>query len=212
MKPRSAKPSQRRPKNDITLILGGARSGKSRFALALAGRRPRAFIATATAGDEEMAQRIARHKAERGAAWETIEEPLALVAALKRAADPRRIVVVDCLTFWLHNLMAERRDVPAEIEALADALSGLSGHIVLVANEVGMGIVPDNPLARAFRDHAGRLNETVAARADRVVLMAAGLPLVLKDCKKRTSSRGAQRRGTQIKLSFRGGPEGRRGT
>ncbi len=166
----------------LTLILGGARSGKSRFALASAEgfAGSRTFIATATAGDEEMAARIARHKAERGILWKTVEEPLALVNALRASARDGGFVVVDCLTFWLHNLMAAQRAVDQEIEMMTAALGTLPGNIVLIANEVGLGIVPDNALARAFRDHAGRLNQAVAARADGVVLMAAGLPMLLK--------------------------------
>jgi adenosylcobinamide kinase/adenosylcobinamide-phosphate guanylyltransferase len=168
----------------ITLILGGARSGKSRHALALAhaastAARP-CFVATATAGDAEMAERIAAHKRERGEAFDTVEAPLELVAALGAEARPGRAVVVDCLTFWLHNLMAARRDVARDTAALVAALAAAAGPIILVSNEVGLGIVPDNALARAFRDAAGRLNQAVAAAAHRVVFMAAGLPLVLK--------------------------------
>jgi len=175
------------PHNDselppVTLVLGGARSGKSRFAESLvAGHGPGIYLATATAGDEEMMARIAEHRRRRGANWETVEEPLALADALFRHAAPERAVLVDCLTLWLSNLMAAERDVTRETEALVGNLKDLAGPVVLVSNEVGQGIVPPTPLGRAFRDHAGRLNQTVATAADRVVLVVAGLPLMLKD-------------------------------
>ena len=166
----------------VTLVLGGARSGKSRYAERLvedqAGEP--VYIATGSAGDGEMADRIARHRARRGTRWRTVEVPLALTTALVDAARPDRGVLVDCLTLWLANLMAAERDVAAECARLRAALPALNGPVVLVANEVGLGIVPDNALARAFRDHAGRLNQDIAATADRVVFVAAGLPMVLK--------------------------------
>ena len=172
----------------LTLVLGGARSGKSRHAESLveASGLARTYIATAQALDAEMAERIRHHRERRaGAGWTTIEAPLDLVGALAGAARPRTAVLIDCLTLWLTNvlLLAEDggRDVVAEIATLADRLPRLDGPVVLVANEVGLGIVPDNALARAFRDHAGRLNQAVAAVAQRVVFVAAGLPLVLKD-------------------------------
>src|SRR6266851_5691773 len=131
--------------------------------------------------DGEMAERIRRHRARRGARWTTREEPLDLAAALLDEARPERPVLVDCLTLWLANLLLAGRDVDDAIAALLAALPLLGGKVVFVANEVGLGIVPDNALARAFRDHAGRLNQAVAARAQRVVFLAAGLPLTLKD-------------------------------
>lgn len=169
------------------LILGGARSGKS----ALAGRRAEAFarvvwVATAEAHDAEMAERIARHRAERPAHWATVEEPLYLAAALRRHAGNTAgadvCLVVDCLTLWLTNLLlAEDAGLfERETAALLDTLPALPGEIILVANEVGLGIVPDNALARRFRDEAGRLNQRVAAACERVTFVAAGLPLVLK--------------------------------
>ncbi|MCB9957740.1 MAG: bifunctional adenosylcobinamide kinase/adenosylcobinamide-phosphate guanylyltransferase [Rhodospirillaceae bacterium] len=167
------------------LVLGGARSGKSRFAEAhvLAGGGRPIYLATATVGDDaEMAARIAHHRARRGDAWSTVEEPLELTATLHRLAQPGAAVLVDCLTLWLTNVMLAGRDIPAETAALAAALPELPGRVVLVANEVGLGIVPDNAMARAFRDLAGRLNQAVAATADAVVFLAAGLPLVLKAC------------------------------
>ena len=159
----------------VTLVLGGARSGKSAYAESLLDGGT--YLATATAGDAEMAARIAAHRARRGKAWRTLEEPLELAAALAKCKGP---VLVDCLTLWLANIMQAGRAVDAEVQALVAALQDLAGPVVLVSNEVGQGIVPDNPLAREFRDRAGRLNQDVAAVAGRVVLVAAGLPLVLK--------------------------------
>ncbi|MFN6961579.1 MAG: bifunctional adenosylcobinamide kinase/adenosylcobinamide-phosphate guanylyltransferase [Rhodocyclaceae bacterium] len=164
----------------IELVLGGARSGKSRYAAqrAMASGLPVTFIATAQAFDAEMIDRIARHRAERPDAWRTVEEPLALAAALAHEAVPDRCLLVDCLTLWLSNvLLAGRED---EIEALTDMLPTLPGPLILVSNEVGFGIVPENALARAFRDEQGRLNQKIAQLADRVTLVAAGLPLALK--------------------------------
>ena len=163
------------------LILGGARSGKSARAemltLALAGDGPAVYLATSEAGDAEMAARIAEHRARRGSQWVTREAPLDLTDAL---AGETRPMLVDCLTLWLSNLMAAGRDIAGEGDRLAAAVAARAAPIVLVSNEVGMGIVPDNALARAFRDHAGRLHQKIAAVADRVELVVAGLPLVLK--------------------------------
>jgi adenosylcobinamide kinase/adenosylcobinamide-phosphate guanylyltransferase len=169
----------------VTFVLGGARSGKSAYAerLALESGLAPVYLATGQAGDGEMASRIAQHRARRGNLWTTVEEPLELAMALARAAGPRHFVVVDCLTLWVSNLMAAGRNVEAAARGLADALPALAGPAALVANEVGLGIVPDNALARAFRDHAGRLNQAVAAAAHRVAFVAAGLPMILKDAK-----------------------------
>lgn len=164
----------------LTLVLGGARSGKSSYAEALIGARPAFYVATGTAGDAEMTERIRHHRARRGAHWETIEEPLALAEGLRRIAGPDRPVLVDCLTLWLTNVMLAERDVPAAVAELVAALPGLGGPVVLVSNEVGQGIVPDNALARRFRDEAGRMHQAVAAVAQRVVFVVAGLPMVLK--------------------------------
>ncbi|MDR3497287.1 MAG: bifunctional adenosylcobinamide kinase/adenosylcobinamide-phosphate guanylyltransferase [Ancalomicrobiaceae bacterium] len=166
----------------IDFVLGGARSGKTRLALARAeasGCAP-VYVATATAGDAEMAARVAAHQAERGPIWSTVEEPLELTEALARRAAPGRILLVDCLTLWLSNLMFAERDIEAETARLTMGLSRLAGPVILVSNEVGLGIVPDNALARTFRDDQGRLNQAVAALADRVTFVAAGLPLLLK--------------------------------
>ena len=168
-----------------TLVLGGARSGKSAYAERLvvahldrtAGSTA-TYIATAEAGDAEMAARIAAHRARRDARWRTIEAPLDLAAAI--AANGTGPMLVDCLTLWLSNLMAAARAPEAETDTLIAALRDRSAPIVLVANEVGLGIVPDSALGRRFRDAAGRLNQAVAAVAERVVFVAAGLPLVIK--------------------------------
>ena len=166
----------------VTLVLGGARSGKSAWAEARATASVLApvYLATAEAGDEEMAERIAHHRARRGARWATVEEPLELGDALAAWAAPDRVVLVDCLTLWLANLMDAERDPEAETERLVATLPELRGPILFVSNEVGLGIVPDNALARAFRDAAGRLNQRIAAAAQHVVFLAAGLPLTLK--------------------------------
>ena len=167
----------------LTLVLGGARSGKSRHAEGLveaASGARRVYVATATAGDAEMAARIAAHRNRRGADWSTVEAPHDLAGEISRAAAPDAAVLVDCLTLWLSNLLLAGADLGAARRSLLEALAAARGPVVCVANEVGLGIVPDNALARAFRDAAGRLNQDVAAAADRVVFVAAGLPLVLK--------------------------------
>ena len=168
-----------------TLILGGARSGKSAFAQqqAITSSLDVFYLATAQAGDAEMVERIARHRAERPADWGLVEEPLALAAALRAHAHPKRCLLVDCLTLWLSNLLVAGDDrLTMEIDALLDTLPTLPGHILLVSNEVGQGIVPANPLARRFRDEAGRLHQKIADRCDRAIFIMAGLPLILKDC------------------------------
>ncbi|NUB17160.1 bifunctional adenosylcobinamide kinase/adenosylcobinamide-phosphate guanylyltransferase [Azospirillum brasilense] len=131
-------------------------------------------------GDAEMADRVARHKQDRGPGWTTVEEPLDLPGALRRHAGSGANVLVDCLTLWLSNLMMADADVPARSTELLAALAEVEGRLVLVSNEVGLGIVPDNALARRFRDHAGRLHQDIAAVAQRVAFVAAGLPLLLK--------------------------------
>lgn len=166
----------------VTLVLGGARSGKSAYAEALVAQAAKPlYLATAEALDAEMAERVRRHRERRGPRWATVEEPIALVPALKQHVRPDRPVVVDCLTLWLSNLMAAGRDVGVETARLVENLAAPAGPVVLVANEVGLGIVPETPLGREFRDHAGRLNQAVAAVAERVVFVVAALPLVLKD-------------------------------
>ena len=165
----------------LYLVLGGARSGKSRHAESLveAAPPPWRYIATAEPGDAEMRARIREHRARRGENWRTVEEPLELGAALDRcpAAAP---VLVDCLTLWLSNLMAAGRAPEAETDRSIQALSRRRGKTVLVANEVGMGIVPDNRLARDFRDAAGAMHRALAARAEHVHFMVAGIPMIVK--------------------------------
>jgi adenosylcobinamide kinase/adenosylcobinamide-phosphate guanylyltransferase len=167
-----------------TLILGGARSGKSALAaqLAAASGLDVVYIATAEAGDGEMAERIAHHRDTRPAHWRLVEEPIELAATLAREAAPERCLLVDCLTLWLSNLLAADDEslLAQEQTALVTDLDALPGAIILVSNEVGLGIVPANPLARRFRDLAGRLHQDLATRCDQVVFSAAGLPWVLK--------------------------------
>jgi adenosylcobinamide kinase/adenosylcobinamide-phosphate guanylyltransferase len=166
----------------LTLVLGGARSGKSRHAerLVLESGLVPVYVATAEALDAEMAARIAAHRARRGAGWRTLEEPLDLAGTLEKECGPDRAVLVDCLTLWLSNLMVARRPVRADTARLAELLPRLPGMLVLVSNEVGLGVVPAAPMARAFIDHAGWLHQSIAEQADVVVFMAAGLPLHLK--------------------------------
>ncbi|MEM6899036.1 MAG: bifunctional adenosylcobinamide kinase/adenosylcobinamide-phosphate guanylyltransferase [Pseudomonadota bacterium] len=163
-------------------ILGGARSGKSRRALELAESADarRIFIATAEAFDDEMVDRIVRHQDERGDGWTTIEAPLDVVDAMTHAREQGNVCLVDCLTLWLSNLMHHERDVEAETARLCAAISECPVPIILVSNEVGLGLVPETPLGRSFRDAQGRLNQAVAAVCDRVEFVAAGLPLTLK--------------------------------
>ena len=165
----------------VTLLLGGARSGKSRRALQLAeaAAPTRTFIATAEPLDDEMASRIAKHQADRGRGWTTCEAPIGLVQALQRTVKPGHVVLVDCLTLWLSNLVHHDRNIDEEIRRLLDALT-LPGDLILVSNEIGLGLVPTTPLGRSFRDQQGWLNQAVAEASDRVEFVAAGLPLVLK--------------------------------
>ncbi len=168
----------------LTFVLGGARSGKSRYAESLLTALPPPwfYIATAAAGDDEMTARIEAHRVRRAASWRTVETPRDIARALAACGDAPALV--DCLTLWLSNLMLSETDVDAEIDRLEKALQAAAAPVVLVSNEVGFGIVPDHPLGRRFRDWQGVLNQRMAARADRVVLMVAGLPLVLKDAVK----------------------------
>ncbi|TYR32529.1 bifunctional adenosylcobinamide kinase/adenosylcobinamide-phosphate guanylyltransferase [Mesorhizobium microcysteis] len=165
----------------MTFVLGGARSGKSRHAekLVSAFPAPWTYIATAEAFDDEMRERIEHHRARRDSGWLTLEAPLDLADALARVADGQP-VLVDCLTLWLTNVMLAELDVEAETRRLAETISRPRGPWFVVSNEVGLGIVPDNALARRFRDAAGRLNQMVAARADHVLFMVAGLPMTIK--------------------------------
>jgi adenosylcobinamide kinase / adenosylcobinamide-phosphate guanylyltransferase len=164
------------------LVLGGARSGKSAYALRLAEANgsEKLYLATAEAGDAEMAARIARHKADRGHGWTTIEEPLKVPQALRSLARPDRVILVDCLTLWLSNMMLAGRDPEAAIARLADVVGRLKGPAILVSNEVGLGIVPEHKLARDFRDWQGQANRKIALACDAAVFLAAGLPVQLK--------------------------------
>ena len=165
----------------LTLVIGGARSGKSRYAewLTRTYPPPWIYVATAEARDGEMAERIAAHRARRDSEWQTVEAPHALVEALT-AVPAGSAVLVDCLTLWLSNLMEKGADIEAQTAALKKTLAERAGPIVLVSNEVGLGIVPENPLARRFRDLQGRLNQDLAAAAARVVMMVAGVAVPVK--------------------------------
>jgi adenosylcobinamide kinase/adenosylcobinamide-phosphate guanylyltransferase len=166
---------------NLALILGGAASGKSAFAegLVTALGRPRAYIATAQAWDEEMRAKIARHRESRGPGWRTIEAPTDLARALRNVAGDEA-VLVDCATLWLSNRMLVGDDLAGAGDELLAALAACPAPVAVVSNEVGLGIVPDTPLGRRFREAQGTLNQRLAAQADLVVLVAAGLPLVLK--------------------------------
>jgi adenosylcobinamide kinase/adenosylcobinamide-phosphate guanylyltransferase len=167
------------PLPPVTFVLGGARSGKSSYGETLVELVPGPciYLATAQAGDPEMIERIQRHRRRRGERWRTVEEPLELGRALQEADSA---VLVDCLTLWLSNLMHAGRDTVTESDMLLMSLPVLTHPVVFVSNEVGQGIVPDNPLARRFRDEAGRLNQAMAAAADQVIYMVAGLPMTVK--------------------------------
>ncbi len=163
-------------------VLGGARSGKSSYAQKIAessGLRP-VMIATAEAHDNEMAERIERHKRERGPAWGLVETPLALTDTLRRHATPTTILLVDCATLWLSNLFLHDYDSGERTRELTALIPTLTGPVIFVSNEVGQGIVPENALARRFRDAQGRLNQALAQSCDGVVFIGAGLPLQLK--------------------------------
>lgn len=170
----------------VHLVLGGARSGKTRHALEIAEglhgdmKLAPVYVATAQAFDGEMTDRIERHQAERGPHWRTVEAPMDLAAAIRDASDDDTVLLVDCLTLWISNLMLADRDPEAEAEGLIAALNAAPGPVIVVSNEVGLGIVPENALARRFRDVQGRLNQLIASVADRVEFIAAGLPLRLK--------------------------------
>lgn len=181
-----------------TLVFGGARSGKSALAEQLAQRAAEAgaqviYVATAAAGDSEMQSRILHHQQRRPAHWQTLEEPLALGALIQKHSRPDTVMLIDCLTVWLSNLLfSEQRDFPdvgpieppstfvQQRQQLLHALEQAAGEVILVSNEVGMGIVPAGAVSRWFVDEAGRLNQAVAARCDQVIWVAAGLPLYLK--------------------------------
>lgn len=164
----------------VSLVLGGARSGKTARALALAATPPHVYLATAQALDGEMDARIAAHRAERGESWGVIEEPLEIAQVLDDVEDDKITILVDCLTLWLSNLMHHGRDIDAETGRLIEALDAIPNRVILVSNEIGLGLVPMEKLSRDFRDAQGRLNQRIAAAADHVEFVAAGLPLTLK--------------------------------
>lgn len=163
-------------------VLGGARSGKSGFALKTASGLPgrKVYLATAEAYDGEMRERIRRHREERSDDWDTIEEPVNLADLLAEIRDRYDVILVDCLTLWLSNLMLGNHDAEAETEKLLRVFQDTQAAVFVVSNEVGLGIVPENELARAFRDRAGTLNQKIAAAADQVYLVAAGIPMKMK--------------------------------
>jgi len=165
-----------------TLVLGGARSGKSVYAEKLLenSASSKVYVATAQARDDEMVERITLHQARRGAEWQTIEAPLDICAALSKAGTGK-IILLDCVTLWVANLMAAGRDVEGEVQKLCVLLKTINSDVVIVSNEVGLGIVPDNALARRFRDEAGRANQMIADACTRVVFIAAGQALIMKE-------------------------------
>lgn len=164
------------------LVLGGARSGKSLFAeeRCAAETGDKIYLATAQAHDDEMQARIQQHQDRRGSDWLLLEEPIELVAALESNAASDRTILVDCITLWISNLMLDSKDVAGQVARLSDLIPSLAGNLMFVSNEVGLGIVPDNALGRAFRDEAGLANQILADVCDEVVFMAAGLPMWLK--------------------------------
>jgi len=169
----------------ITFIIGGARSGKSAFAekLATGYEGKHAYLATAQALDAEMAARIVKHRNDRGSSWDTFEEPLAVAELLKKLSGRYQATLLDCLTLWLSNVMAHTEGdaaVHMRMDDLLAAIKDVSGSCIVVSNEVGLGIVPDNPLARRFRDLAGMLNQKMAQAADEVYFTAAGIPMKIK--------------------------------
>jgi adenosylcobinamide kinase/adenosylcobinamide-phosphate guanylyltransferase len=178
---------KREMKSGAVLILGGAKSGKSSLARRLfdGPGLEHVFIATAEAWDIEMEDRIKRHQAERGEKWKTVEEPLNIVTRIKKLDKTDTVILIDCLTLWLSNLFMmhehDHEEIYRQIDGLEAGLSNLKGIVLLVSNEVGMGIVPENGLARDFRDAAGYMNQRIAAVARKVVIVFAGLPVILKD-------------------------------
>ncbi|MFW6333754.1 MAG: bifunctional adenosylcobinamide kinase/adenosylcobinamide-phosphate guanylyltransferase [Desulfosalsimonas sp.] len=170
----------------VHLVLGGCRSGKSSYALEIAEAAAdgtNIFVATCVPADEEMQARVVRHQQERDRKWTTVEAPIALPGAIREHAASADVIVVDCLTLWVSNLMAryeKDEQVTEKVKTLAEALNAVSCPVLLVSNEVGSGIVPENPMARRFRDLAGFANQHVATFADRVTLMVAGIPMQLR--------------------------------
>lgn len=172
--------------SNISLILGGARSGKSLYAENLAGKagKKKIYLATAAIYDDEMQERIDKHRARRDGSWQTIEEPIEIAKIINPPTTNNQqptVILVDCLTLWLSNLLHLKMDVTQQIELLTKALKTTKSEVILVSSEVGMGIVPENQLARQFRDHAGIMNQHIAEEADKVVLIVAGIPMIIKE-------------------------------
>ncbi len=169
------------PLPPLTFVLGGARSGKSAFAESLVGAAPRpVYLATAQALDDEMAEKIRLHRARRGDRWLTVEEPLEIAGALRRHAGRDSAVLLDCLTLWMSNLMHAGCDVDTESQHLLESLATLKGPVVCVSNEVGLGVMPENPLSRRYLNHLGRLHQNIAEQAARVYFLVAGIPTLIK--------------------------------
>jgi len=178
----------------IIFITGGARSGKSQFAQELAQKfpGPKAYLATAQALDEEMAERIERHKKNRSPGWQTLEEPRQITSVIKESGEHYSLILLDCLTLWISNLMTagwNEKKILREADRLLLACRGMKGSLILVGNEVGMGIVPDNPQARIFRDLSGQIQQKIAGEADEVYFMVCGLPQKIKGRGQRAGSR-----------------------
>lgn len=171
---------------DTTLVIGGCRSGKSRYALTMAQQasgKSRIFIATSMPDDDEMKDRVRRHQAERGAQWETVEAPIRLAQAIAENSPAADVIVVDCITLWISNLMMDAHaanGIEDHFERLSSSLAAAHCPVILVTNEVGAGVVPDNRLARCFRDLVGIANQNLAHLSDRVVWVVAGIPVVIK--------------------------------
>ena len=181
-----------------TLVTGGCRSGKSRYAQTLAEAVPgkhRCYVATCVPLDAEMADRVTRHQAERGSDWQTVEEAIEVARVIDAQGAVADVILVDCLTLWISNLMGAGREIDEVVAAareLAEAVGRAACPVILVTNEVGAGIVPENALARAYRDAAGLVNQTLAAACDRVVWTVAGIPVTVKSPSEPASSGGAQ--------------------
>ncbi len=165
----------------LTFVLGGARSGKSAFAEKLVGASARpVYVATAEALDDEMAEKIRLHRARRGTRWLTVEEPLDIAAVLEHHAEPGSAVLLDCLTLWLSNLLHAGRDVDTQSQLLLESLATLKGPVVIVSNEAGLGVTPNNALSRRYLDHLGQLHQQIAAQAARVYFLVAGIATLIK--------------------------------
>jgi adenosylcobinamide kinase / adenosylcobinamide-phosphate guanylyltransferase len=172
---------QSNPRNMVTLVLGGVRSGKSHYAQQLGERVPRVvFVATARPGDDEMRRKVERHRGSRPKHWQTVEEPLSLAEAIADHGPNCDLMIIDCLTLFAANLLDAKGDDQSSIDALCRALQSPPCSVVLVSNEVGSGVVPEYPSGRRFRDLLGEMNQSVARVASNVLLLVAGLPLVLK--------------------------------